>query len=102
MGAADPRWQDRADLRILNTDVPRLDGPLKVTGRADVVGDESVMSAFANPAAFVQQYRMDPGSVVWVLFDRAAIKRVLDRGGQPVWGEERPATLVWLVIDDRS
>lgn len=27
-------WPERGDLRLLNTDMPRIDGPLKVTGRA--------------------------------------------------------------------
>ena len=31
---ADPSWGPRADLDVLNTDIPRVDGPVKVTGRA--------------------------------------------------------------------
>lgn len=31
---ADPTWGKRADLDILNTDIPRIDGPEKATGRA--------------------------------------------------------------------
>ena len=27
-------WPKREELRLLNTDMPRIDGPLKVTGRA--------------------------------------------------------------------
>ena len=37
--AAAPRWQARADLRLLNHDLPRVDGPAKVTGRARYTHD---------------------------------------------------------------
>ena len=32
--ASEPAWRQRSELRVLNTDIPRLDGPEKVTGRA--------------------------------------------------------------------
>ena len=75
---------------------------VRVTGRQSVAEDAAVVNAFGDPAALVQQYRIDPAGAVWVSFDQIAIKRVLDQLGQPVWGEERPATLVWLVMDAGS
>jgi len=75
---------------------------VRVTGRQSVSNDAAVVNAFGDPAALVQQYRIDPAGAVWVSFDQIAIKRVLDQLGQPVWGEERPATLVWLVMDAGS
>jgi hypothetical protein len=72
---------------------------VKVTGRRSVGDDQTVVRAFGDTAALVQQYRIDSAGTVWVLFDRIAVKRMLDQLGQPVWGEERPATLVWLVMD---
>jgi len=75
---------------------------VKVTGRRSVGADETVISSFGDTAALVQQYRIDPAGTVWVLFDSVAVKRTLDQLGQPVWGEERPATLVWLVMDAGS
>jgi hypothetical protein len=75
---------------------------VKVTGRRSAGEDETLMIAFGDAAALVQQYRIDPAGTVWVLFDSVAVKRTLDRVGQPVWGEERPATLVWLVMDAGS
>lgn len=33
-GAADPSWGKRSDLEVLNTDIRRVDGPDKATGRA--------------------------------------------------------------------
>ena len=72
---------------------------VKVTGRRSAADDKAVISSFGDTAALVQQYRIDPAGTVWVLFDSVAVKRTLDQLGQPVWGEERPATLVWLVMD---
>jgi len=72
---------------------------VKVTGRQDIGEDRAVRSQFDDASALVQQYRMVPDEEVWVLFDRVAIKRTLDRLGLPVWGDERPTTLVWLIMD---
>jgi len=72
---------------------------IKVTGRRDIWADGTVRSQFGGASALVQQYRMDPDDEVWVLFDRVAIKRTLDQLGLPVWGDERPTTLVWLIMD---
>lgn len=75
---------------------------VRVTGKRSVADDVAVIRAFGDPASLVQQYRIDPAGAVWVSFDQIAIKRILDQLGQPVWGEERPATLVWLVMDAGS
>jgi len=75
---------------------------VKVTGSLSVATDEAVISSIGDPAALVQQYRIDPAGTVWVSFDSVAVKRILDELRQPVWGEERPATLVWLVMDAGS
>ena len=72
---------------------------VKVTGRRDVTSDPLVMKQFSTAETYVQQYRTLPDGTVWVLFDRVALRRALDGIGQPIWGEERPATLVWLVMD---
>lgn len=72
---------------------------VKVTGRRDVALDQSVQGAFANPSSLVQQYRIDGEGDLWVTFDRVALKRILDSIGQPIWGDDRPSTLVWMVID---
>lgn len=72
---------------------------VRVTGSRASGEDKAVFDSFGDAAALVQQYRIDPAGSVWVLFDSVAVKRILDRLGQPIWGDERPATLVWLVMD---
>ena len=54
-----------------------------------------------NARRYVQQYRGAPDSQVWVAFDGAAIERWLTQNGQPLWGHERPTTLVWLARANR-
>jgi len=75
---------------------------VRVTGNRSVGDDKDLLRSFGDTAALVQQYRIDQAGTVWVLFDSVAVKRTLDQLGQPVWGEERPATLVWLVMDAGS
>jgi len=72
---------------------------IKVTGRRDVTEDQTVMSQFIAAEPYVQQYLANPDGTVWVLFDQVALRRTLDSIGQPVWGQERPVTLTWLVMD---
>jgi len=73
---------------------------VKVTGRRDAAIDPVIMQQFSVAKPYVQQYRTNPDGTVWVRFDQVAVRGALDRVGQPVWGEERPDTLVWLVMDD--
>jgi hypothetical protein len=72
---------------------------VKVTGHRGIVADPLVMNQFASAQAYVEQHRVNPDGSTWVLFDQIALRRVLDSVGQPVWGEERPVTLAWMVLD---
>ena len=72
---------------------------VKVTGQSFTAADPAVLDSFGDSSVLVQQYRIAAGDKVWVLFDQIAVKRVLDRLEQPIWGEERPSTLVWLILD---
>ena len=51
-----------------------------------------------NARRYVQQYRAAPDAQVWVAFDGPAIERWLTQNGQPLWGHERPTTLVLLGV----
>jgi hypothetical protein len=72
---------------------------VKVTGQGDAVAKPLVLDSFGDTQALVQQYRIKAGDKVWVLFDQVAVRRILDQLEQPVWGDERPTTLVWLIMD---
>jgi len=72
---------------------------VKVTGQGGAAADSVVMESFGDSSVLVQQYRINPDDTVWVMFDPVGIKRILDQLEQPIWGEERPTTLVWLIMD---
>ena len=72
---------------------------VKTTGRTDIIRDEGIRARFSDPDRFVQQYRIQPDGEIWVRFDEIALKRELDAAGAPVWGSERPQTLIWLLMD---
>jgi len=72
---------------------------VKVTGQRGIMVDPVVMNRFTAAESYVQQHRMNPDGSTWVQFDQVALRRSLDSVGQPVWGEERPVTLAWMVLD---
>jgi hypothetical protein len=71
---------------------------VRVTGRR--TADEEVVFAplVNNARRYVQQFRTAPDNQLWVSFDAAAIERWLTQNGQPLWGHERPSTMVWLSV----
>jgi len=89
---------------------------VRVSGRVDLVQSAdypNIQEAIELATRYAQQYRYlkykpKPGSdptkklILWVRFDEAAVTRLLKNNNIPVWGNTRPATLVWLVIDKRG
>ena len=84
---------------------------VKVTGNRAAAG--SLAGELGNPTQYVQQYRYEkapvdpanpnatPGLLLWAQFDPGVIKRALHGAHAPLWGAERPRTLVWLALPDR-
>ena len=52
----------------------------------------------ANPIDGAKPYTQK----LWLRFTEKAIAKLLRAQGFPVWGKSRPATLVWLVVDDQK
>jgi hypothetical protein len=69
---------------------------VKVTGRRLADEDPALAPLISSAPRYVQQYRRTSDNQLWVAFDGAAIERWLTQNGQPLWGHERPATVVWL------
>jgi len=59
----------------------------------------AVLASFGDPAVLVRQYRATEPGTWQVGFDPVALRARLDAAGIAVWGNERPATLVWLAVD---
>ena len=72
---------------------------LRVSGSAVSTDPELLDLLFPNPTSYVVQYRPGPDDTLFVSFDGDAVEDVLRRNGQPVWGSDRPLTLVWLAVD---
>lgn len=71
---------------------------IRVTGRRNADEDPALNSLISNARRYVQQYRAAPDGQLWVAFDGPAIERWLTQNGQPLWGHERPMTLVLLGV----
>lgn len=92
----------------------------KVSGKRDAALVGEVTQAVKKPDRFLQQYRYrplpdeerareletaEPGSdpqIVVFRFDKTAVDKLLTENGLPVWGSTRPATLVWLAVEDEG
>ncbi len=72
---------------------------LRVSGSGVFSDPELFDLLFPNPASYVVQFRPGEDDTLWVRFDGNAVEDVLRRNGQPVWGSDRPLTLVWLAVD---
>lgn len=72
---------------------------VRITGRRDAAGRPEAAELLDNAAAYAQQFRQPAPDRLWVAFDGAALERELGRLGQPVWGPDRPSTLLWIAVD---
>ena len=92
---------------------------VRISGRteADALADDEIL--VPRPTRFVQQFRyrkFKSGEVVpeapdgaksytqklRLRFTKKTVAKFLREQGYPVWGKTRPATLVWLVVDDQK
>jgi uncharacterized protein len=71
---------------------------VRVTGRRSAEDDPALAPLVSNARRYVQQYRSAADNQLWVAFDGASIERWLTQNGQPLWGHERPVTLVLLAV----
>jgi len=71
---------------------------VRVTGRRSADEDPALAPLISNARRYVQQCRNAPDNQLWVAFDGPAIERWLTQNSQPLWGHERPTTLVLLAV----
>ncbi len=98
---------------------------VKVTGETGIASDAAAKPLLEDAEHFVQQFRYRqpppsapapasaqapaqdaapaaPQQVLWARFDPAALNRALGKQGLPVWGRARPATLLWLAVEQNG
>ena len=87
---------------------------VRISGRIDIVQSSDypkIQEAVELATRYAQQYRylkhtpasgadQDNNLILWVRFDETAVNSLLGNNEIAVWGKTRPATLVWLVIDN--
>ena len=71
----------------------------RVTGRLDAALEPALADLLQNAGAYVEQTGLLDPETLLVVFDERAIEAALVARDQPIWGPERPLTLLWLAID---
>lgn len=70
---------------------------VRVSGRRDAA--VRLGSALNNPRQYVQRFGVTADNTLQVGFDSVSVDRLLSDAGLPIWGRERPATLMLLNIE---
>jgi uncharacterized protein len=71
---------------------------IRVSGRRDA--PEQLAGRLAEPRKYVQRFGFTADNVLQVGFDSVSVDKMLADAGLPIWGRERPATLVMLGVDE--
>lgn len=69
---------------------------VRVTGRRDA--GTRLGPGASTPRQFVQKFQFTSDNQLQVAFDSGSVDRLLSDSGLPIWGRERPATLVLLSV----
>jgi len=72
---------------------------VKLSGRRDAATDPRVAELLGNPGAYVQQTGYTEQGLLRVGFDTNALRTWLLARGLSVWGDDRPAVMLWLAVD---
>lgn len=73
---------------------------VRITGTRTAALDPAAQPLLAAPNQYLMSYGDLPGGLYRVEFRRPPIESALKELGLPVWGPERPLTLLWVAIDD--
>jgi len=73
---------------------------VRVTGERNGDSAPALADLISGAQRYVQKYRSLPASKVTIGFDGAKVASIIAAAGRPVWGRERPVTLIWLAVDD--
>jgi hypothetical protein len=71
---------------------------VRVSGRRDAA--QRVGADVNEPRKYVQRFGFTAENVLEVGFDSASVDRLLSNAGLPIWGRERPATVVMFGVED--
>ena len=71
----------------------------RVTGRPDAARELIFLNLLDKAENFVLEIGRLDRDTLTVTFDEQSVERELRSLGQPVWGPERPLTLIWVAVD---
>ena len=71
----------------------------RLTGRRDAGWDADLSSLIEAAQSYVDAVGFETADRLLVRFNGRAVEQELTRLGRPIWGPERPLTLVWLAVD---
>jgi len=83
--------RDAAFAEALNTVLVRVSGQRDAALRVGAVSD---------PRKYVQRFGFTADNVLQVLFDSSSVDQLLSKAGLPIWGRERPATVVMFGVEE--
>ncbi len=94
----DPASQDRRNDAIKLAMAGLL---TRITGRRDASLDPALQPLIDGAAGrYLQSYGLDRQGRPQVGFNAIEVDRTLEDLNYPVWGAERPLTLLWVAVDD--
>lgn len=93
---------------------------IRIVGNSAIIGNPVIDDARNNVLKYISQFRYhelpeelrasqpenpEPGTkpltnILWIKFDSRAINNLLRSNQLPVWGKQRPETLVWIAVRD--
>jgi uncharacterized protein len=73
---------------------------IRVTGSRNAPAEPAVRPLLASADEYLSSYGDDRQGRALVGFSRGEVERALTQLGLPVWGPERPLTLLWIAVDD--
>jgi hypothetical protein len=73
---------------------------IRVTGDRNAGLDPELASLLGDPARYLNSYGLDLQGQAVVGFNASLVDQALTALDRPVWGPERPLTLVWIAVDD--
>jgi hypothetical protein len=70
----------------------------RITGRRQVADYPEMTALIENAQRYLDSYESS-GAEIRVGFRRSEVNEALTQTSLPIWGDERPSTLLWLTVD---
>lgn len=71
----------------------------RITGRQQAAAYPEMRDIIQNAERYLVRYAPLPRGEIRIGFSQAQLNEALTRVNMPIWGEERPLTLLWVVAD---